>query len=97
MNKKELTQFIVDRSKVTGGARVVTLEQARECLNGLAAAVGATLRKGGAVQYAGLGTFDVKKMAARVGRNPKTGLPMVIAAQKKPRFKPGAKLSRTLV
>ena len=37
----------------------------------------------------GFGTFDVLTRQARGGRNPQTGKPMTIPAQKVPRFRPG--------
>lgn len=44
------------------------------------------------VQLTGFGTFDVKKKAARVARNPRTGKQVTIAACKVPAFKPSKHL-----
>jgi len=38
----------------------------------------------------GFGTFEVRKRAARVGRNPATGAELKIKASKAPAFKAGA-------
>ncbi len=48
-----------------------------------------TLSSGGEVRMAGLGTFKVSDRAARMGRNPKTGEPLQIAASKNVRFSAG--------
>lgn len=45
-----------------------------------------TLKKGGKVQIAHLGVFQVKKRAARNGRNPSTGESLKIKASKRVAF-----------
>jgi DNA-binding protein HU-beta len=52
----------------------------------------ATLKKGDNVSLVGFGSFEVRKRAARVGRNPKTGAELKIKASKVPAFKAGATL-----
>ncbi len=47
------------------------------------------LGSGGEVRMVGLGTFKVGQRAARMGRNPKTGEPLKIAASKNVRFSAG--------
>lgn len=44
------------------------------------------LANGDKVQLIGFGTFEVKAVAAREGRNPQTGEAMTIPACKKPSF-----------
>ena len=44
------------------------------------------------VQIVGFGSFEVKKKAAHMGRNPRTGETMEIAASKNPTFKAGKAL-----
>src|SRR3546814_11867246 len=46
--------------------------------------------KGGAVKLTGFGTFEKAAVAARTGRNPKTGAPIKIPSTHKPKFTPGA-------
>ena len=41
-----------------------------------------SIKKGGALRVAGLGTFSVRKRPARKGRNPQTGEEIKIAASK---------------
>ncbi|HSH24341.1 MAG TPA: HU family DNA-binding protein, partial [Massilibacterium sp.] len=48
-----------------------------------------TLQKGETIQIMGFGSFEVRFLAARKGRNPKTGEEIQIKARKKAAFKPG--------
>jgi DNA-binding protein HU-beta len=54
--------------------------------------VTAELRKGGRVPMVGFGTFAVRRMRPRPGRNPKTGEEIRIPACRKPVFKAGTTL-----
>ncbi len=49
-------------------------------------AITEALKSGDKVQLLGFGTFEVKAVAEREGRNPKTGETIKIAACKKPSF-----------
>ena len=49
-------------------------------------AIEGALAKGDKVQLIGFGTFEVKDVAAREGRNPKTGEAITIEASKRPGF-----------
>ena len=51
-----------------------------------------SLRKGEKVSLTGFGTFDVRKRAAGMRRNPQTGESFKSAASKRPAFKAGASL-----
>lgn len=50
------------------------------------------LKKGDSVSLVGFGTFEVRKRAARTGRNPRTGENIKIKASKNPSFKAGKAL-----
>ena len=52
--------------------------------------------KDGKVSISGFGTFEVVERAARMGRNPKTGMGIEIPASKAPKFKP-AKMFKDFV
>ncbi len=54
--------------------------------------ISATLKKGDSVALISFGTFEVRKRAARTGRNPATGAELKIKASKAPAFKAGATL-----
>ena len=55
-------------------------------------AITSALKDGDKVQLVGFGSFEVKKRAARVGRNPKTNDTMEIPASVVPVFKAGKAL-----
>jgi DNA-binding protein HU-beta len=65
---------------------------AEKALNAFVEVVGGEMGKGGKVQLIGFGTFEVGERAARTGKNPQTGEPVLIAARKVPKFKPGKAL-----
>lgn len=44
------------------------------------------------VEIRGFGSFSLHHRPARIGRNPKTGEPVEIAAKRVPHFKPGKEL-----
>ena len=50
------------------------------------------LKKGARVRIGGLGVLQVRKRAARMGRNPATGEPIKIKASKKIAFRPAKEL-----
>ncbi len=85
MNRKELIDALATK---TGSTKVA----AENNLAALIEIIGATLTKGESIALVGFGTFEVRKRAARVGRNPKTGAELKIKASKTPAFKPGATL-----
>ena len=55
-------------------------------VNGVIDAITEALKDGDKVQLIGFGTFEVKEVAAREGRNPITGESIQIDACKKPAF-----------
>jgi len=65
---------------------------ARETVEAIFGAIGDAAAKGREVSFPGFGKFRVKAMAARAGRNPRTGAPMKIAASKKIAFVPSKAL-----
>ena len=85
MNKSELISEI---AKVTG----TTKQASEQDLNGVFDSIKEALRKGEEVRLTGFGSFKVNGRTARVGRNPRTGAEIKIAASKVPAFKPGKEL-----
>ena len=85
MNRKELIDALAAKTNSTKA-------DADRNIAALIDIVTATLKKGGNVALVGFGTFEVRKRAARSGRNPQTGAPLKIKAAKVPAFKAGASL-----
>ena len=55
-----------------------------------------TLNHGEKIELRGFGSFRVRERGARRGRNPKTGDPVDIPAQRVPYFKPGKELKELI-
>jgi DNA-binding protein HU-beta len=89
MNRQELIEALATK---TGSTKV----DADRRIAALIEIVTATLKKGDNVALVGFGTFEVRKRAARNGRNPATGEAMKIKASKAPAFKAGATLKATV-
>lgn len=85
MNKTELIAAIAAK---TGE----TKKDAEATLNAFVNVVLETLAKGDKVQLVGFGSFEVRKRAARKGRNPQTKEEIKIPASKAPVFKAGKAL-----
>jgi len=66
---------------------------AKAALDSVLASITKALKKGGRVSLVGFGTFSVSKRNARMGRNPRTGAEIKIAARKVARFKAGKGLA----
>ena len=64
--------------------------------NSALAEIERSLLEGKPVTLNGFGTFEVKKRAARTGRNPRTGEPVEIAASTTVAFKPAKALKDSL-
>ena len=54
------------------------------------------LKKGERIRIAGLGILQVRKRAARMGRNPATGAPIQIKASKKVAFRASKELKEAI-
>ena len=85
MNKSDLIAAIAAK---TGD----TKKGAEASLNAFVDVVSASLVKGDKVQLVGFGSFEVRKRAARKGRNPQTKEEIKIPASKAPVFKAGKAL-----
>ena len=85
MNKSDLIAAIAAK---TGS----TKKDAEANLNAFVEVVTEALGKGDKVQLVGFGSFEVRKRAARKGRNPQTKEEIKIPASKAPVFKAGKAL-----
>lgn len=82
MNRADLIDALAAK---TGGTKA----EADRSIKALTEIITDTLKKGGNVALVGFGTFEVRKRAARAGRNPATGAALKIKASKAPAFKAG--------
>ena len=85
MNRKELADALAKKTETSNAAADRTIAAFIEIISG-------ALKKGDKVALVGFGTFEVRKRAARTGRNPATGAVLKIKASKQPAFKAGATL-----
>ncbi len=85
MNKAELVAAIAAK---TGESKKST----EATVNAFAEVVSNALKGGDKVQLVGFGSFEVRKRAARKGRNPQTKEEIKIPASKAPVFKAGKAL-----
>jgi DNA-binding protein HU-beta len=79
MTKTQLVSKLADDNGLTK-------KQADEFLNNLVDTVIKSVKKGDPLKVPGLGIFRLRKMKARMGRNPQTGEAIKIPARKKVGF-----------
>lgn len=82
MNRQDMIDAIADETESSKAAT-------SRFLDAFVAKVKTTVAAGDKVKISGFGTFEKTPVAARTGRNPKTGVPIAIAATYKPKFTPG--------
>ena len=85
MNKAELINAVAEKADVSK-------KDAEAVISATLETITAALKEGDKVQLVGFGSFEVKKRAARVGRNPKTKETIEIPASVVPVFKAGKAL-----
>ncbi|NCA69089.1 MAG: HU family DNA-binding protein [Sphingobacteriia bacterium] len=85
MNKSELIDRMAHSAEIPKAA-------AAKALDAFTDAIAEALKADDKVALIGFGTFEVKKRAARTGRNPQTGEVIEIKASKTPSFKAGKAL-----
>jgi DNA-binding protein HU-beta len=85
MNRQELIEALATK---TGSSKA----EADRNIAAIMEIITTTLKKGDNVALVGFGSFEVRKRAARAGRNPQTGAAIKIKAAKVPAFKAGASL-----
>ena len=89
MNRTEMIDALAEQFELSR-------RQANEMVNAIfhpsEGLIAKSLRKGDKVSLPGFGTFDVRKRAAGMRRNPQTGESFKSPASKRPAFKAGASL-----
>ena len=89
MNKADLIDSIADAADISKAS-------ATRALDATIDAITSALKAGDQVSMVGFGTFTVKNRPSRLGRNPRTGEAITIAASRIPGFKPGKALKEAL-
>ena len=87
MNKKSIIEYIADKT-------LTSKKESTEMVNAFLEIISKTLKSGEDVVFVELGKFYVHSRKERNGRNPKTGVPLLIPASKTVKFKPGKPLRR---
>ena len=85
MNKAELISAVAEKAELSK-------KDTEAVISAMLDTIAASLKDGDKVQLVGFGSFEVKKRAERIGRNPKTKESIKIPASKVPVFKPGKAL-----
>lgn len=89
MNKAELIDAIAESADLSKASAARSLDAALD-------AITKALKRGDSITLVGFGTFSVRKRAARMGRNPRTGETIKIKASKVPGFKSGKALKAAI-
>ena len=87
-----LRQMSVELAEAHG----LTKKQSQELFDDMAARITKRLKKGERIRLNGLGTLEVRKRTARMGRNPATGEAIKIKASKKVAFRVAKELKETV-
>ena len=85
MNKSDFVIAVADSAELSK-------TDAGRAVDAVISVIKKALKKGDSVTLVGFGTFQVRKRAARTGRNPRTGATLKIKASKVPGFKAGKAL-----
>ncbi len=89
MNKAELIERVARDSRLTKAG-------ATRAIDALLDNVTKALKKGERVTLVGFGSFGVSRRKARAGRNPRTGVPIKIAARRALKFTVGKDLKELI-
>jgi len=85
MHKEEFSKHIAQQHNITQKA-------AHDVIDTFTSSAIDAMGQGKEISLIGFGNFSISKVAARNGRNPRTGDSLKIAAYNQPKFKVGSKL-----
>ncbi len=89
MTKKDLIEVVAKKANLTNKA-------ARDSVQTTLNTIRDSLKRGEKVVLTGFGTFSIRSRQQRVGRNPKTGDKITLAARKAPGFTAGKTLKKAV-
>lgn len=90
ITRADLVQLTVERAGITRDEAKVAV---RAVLDGIVEA----LNRDEGIELRGFGSFRIRRRAARIGRNPKTGEAISVPEKRVPYFKPGKLLRERLL
>ncbi len=82
MNKAELVERVAKKAQLTK-------IQSEQVIDAALDVISSAVAKGEEVKLVGFGTFSRAVRKSRTGRNPKTGIKLIIPSTKVPKFKAG--------
>ena len=85
MNKQQFISYLASEHNCTK-------VEAEKTIDMFVSSVIDAIGQGNEISLVGFGNFSVSKVAARSGRNPRTGASLKIASYNQPKFKVGQKL-----
>jgi len=91
MKKPELIEAVMNANGIE------SKKKAQEIVDSVFDTIVKTMGRGEEVAIPGFGTFRVAKRAARMGRNPRTGESIQIAASTKPKFRAAKQLKEAVL
>jgi integration host factor subunit beta len=86
MRKSELIENLVDRF------HDLPVRDVEQAVKSILEHMTEALEAGDRIEIRGFGSFSLHHRAPRIGRNPKTGESVSLAAKRVPHFKPGKEL-----
>lgn len=89
MTKKDLVEVVAKKANLTNKA-------ARDAVQTMLNTIRDAMKRGEKVVLTGFGTFSIRTRQQRVGRNPKTGDKITLAARKAPGFTAGKTLKKAV-
>lgn len=89
MNKSELVSRVADKADLSKAEAARAVDAIFSTNDGV---IVTALNQGDRVQVTGFGTFECRERGARIGRNPRTGEAIKIAASRNPAFRAGRSL-----
>ena len=93
MNKSDLVDALASSAGMTKADAARAMDALFAPSGGV---ISSALKEGKRVQITGFGTFEAKHRKARMGRNPRTGQAIHIAATKTPGFRAGKGLKEAI-
>lgn len=90
MTRSDLIELLAER-------KGLNLDTAEAIIHEVFGSMAATLIAGNRIEIRGFGTFEIRSYDGHTGRNPKTGLEVVVKPKKLPFFKVGKELKERIL